>query len=90
MSCSAATSGLPLPLGTCSEKFSGIMPRKLAGLSAANSANGRSRISATKVRLVAAVVSTVSYTRGGSSWKPSMPYSAAFFSMIVMARMIGT
>ena len=43
-----------------------------------------------QTRLVGAVAVTVSYSRGASSCSPSNPYSAAFSSMMVMARIIGT
>ena len=44
----------------------------------------------TRARLVDAETSTVSNPSGGSNCMPSRPYSAAFFSMMVMARMMGT
>ena len=61
-----------------------------AGFRAAISVAGVSMISETSARLVGADASTVSKASGGSNCMPSRPYSAAFFSMMVMARMMGT
>ena len=65
-------------------------PFRIAGFSAANSGSAYLGYVRHQRQLVGAAISTVSYSSGGSSCTSLSPYSAAFFSMIVMARMMGT